>query len=579
MAITDNDWRIVHQNIIDLMVELKVYDSSDTLLDTLYGVVNGGKTNADASSAVRRTATFVIIPTKQITNLTEKSLVWLNKNVKVRLGILDLRTNERVWYNCGSYIYNDASTQYDESTNEMTINLSDWMLKLDGTVNGQVGGAITTIIPAYVENEITGEPISYNAIKDSLETVLSQLGGLSASDYEVCDIGEYKAMPQYNENYLVYRQKYPLWNIIPYDLEFSTGETVYSIIEQLATLYPNYDAAYNEDGKFIVQMIPSAYSDDIVIPYRQIFDLVISESTQTDLTTIRNICEVWGETIDAEYFVDSVPMDENDIYTVTINGYESYNTGDRFAFVFSQASVGGQLLKINNLESLVIYKESNDEVVGIGDIDTTHIHVFKITTAYDDNGDFVKKLMWLGVDQAHGVNVLTDGTVVENGFTDSSGTYDLYSLAYYQHIFNCENVSLTTIVTSPFTVQKLGNRIDVKSGGEFANITSDELALERAEYENWKNCRLTDTVTITTKIMPFVQPYQKVAYIKNGYKEKEQFIVQDCSHDLDNGTTTVTMYKFYPLYQDTIDNGGLRNMTYGEMRAYTYTDLYGDDDT
>lgn len=579
MAITDNDWRIVHQNIIDLMVELKVYDSSDTLLDTLYGVVNGGKTNADASSAVRRTATFVIIPTKQITNLTEKSLVWLNKNVKVRLGILDLRTNERVWYNCGSYIYNDASTQYDESTNEMTINLSDWMLKLDGTVNGQVGGAITTIIPAYVENEITGEPISYNAIKDSLETVLSQLGGLSASDYEVCDIGEYKAMPQYNENYLVYRQKYPLWNIIPYDLEFSTGETVYSIIEQLATLYPNYDAAYNEDGKFIVQMIPSAYSDDIVIPYHQIFDLVISESTQTDLTTIRNICEVWGETIDAEYFVDSVPMDENDIYTVTINGYESYNTGDRFAFVFSQASVGGQLLKINNLESLVIYKESNDEVVGIGDIDTTHIHVFKITTAYDDNGDFVKKLMWLGVDQAHGVNVLTDGTVVENGFTDSSGTYDLYSLAYYQHIFNCENVSLTTIVTSPFTVQKLGNRIDVKSGGEFANITSDELALERAEYENWKNCRLTDTVTITTKIMPFVQPYQKVSYIKNGYKEKEQFIVQDCSHDLDNGTTTVTMYKFYPLYQDTIDNGGLRNMTYGEMRAYTYTDLYGDDDT
>ena len=134
----------------------------------------------------------------------------------------------------------------------------------------------------------------------------------------------------------------------------------------------------------------------------------------------------------------------------------------------------------------------------------------------------------------------------------------------YQHIFNCENISFTVIEDSPFTVQKLGNRIDVKSGGEFENITSEQLALDRAEYENWKNCRLTDTVTITTKLMPFAQPFQKVTYIKNGFHELEQFIIQDVSHDLDNGTTSITMYKFYPLY----DGAEEWRITYGEMSAY-----------
>lgn len=562
-TITNDDFRLVNQKIIDLMIELTVYDSNNNLLDTLYGVIDGGSIDVSAGSNVRRSASFRLTPTKQITNLTEQSLIWLNKTVKVRLGILDQRTQERKWYACGSYFYQDANTTYDASTNEMSISLADFMLKLDGTINGQIGGAITTIVPAYEENPTTGEPISYNSISQALIDTLEELAGMRASDMRVCEIGEYYAMPQYNPDYLTYRRKFPLWGMIPYDLEFSTGATVYEIIESLITLYPNYDAAFDENGIFVAQMIPSAYSDEVVIPFVQYRDMLISEDVQTDLTTVKNVCEVWGENVEAQYFVDNIGFNELDIYAVTIDRYTKYDVGDRFAFMFSVPSGSGQLLKINDLESLVIY-DSNDEVIGAGDLDTEHIHIFKITQCQDDEGDYVRKLIYLGIDQAHGINVLTDGTVVKNGFTDASGTYDLYSMEYYKHILNCENISFTIIKDSPFTVQKLGNRIDVKSGGEFDNITSEQLALERAEYENWKNCRLTDTVSITTKLMPFVQPFQKVSYIKNGYSELEQFVVQEVSHDLDNGTTSITMYKFYPLY----DGQAHYAITYKEMAAY-----------
>ena len=107
-TITDEDFRLVNQNIIQLMIELTVYDSNNNLLDTLYGVIDGGSINVSANSNVRRSASFRLIPTKQITNLTEQSLIWLNKTVKVRLGILDQRTNEYTWYNSGVYFYQDA---------------------------------------------------------------------------------------------------------------------------------------------------------------------------------------------------------------------------------------------------------------------------------------------------------------------------------------------------------------------------------------------------------------------------------------------------------------------------------------
>lgn len=577
--ITSEDFRLANQNIVDVQIELTVKNDDGTVVDRLYGVLNGGSIKIDSGSSVRRTASFSLTPTKQITNISEQSLVWLNKNVTVRLGILDQRTQQRVWYNQGVYLYQSASSSFDVSNNSMSIELSDWVLKLDGTVNGQVGGAISVVVQAYDEDPITGEPIQFTSIKKAVEDTLKS-AGISPENYEVQDIGEYYAMPQYNDDWEHYRDKYPLWNMIPYDQEFSTGCSVWEMLTTLVELYPNYDAAFDANGKFIVKMIPSEYTDAYDFLYDDYFDMVISEEISTELTGIKNICEVWGESMDTDWYKDGVVHTTDDNYKVELEGYPTngYVTGTRIAVKFNEPSVSGQMMQINNLPSLSIYNQITQYDIGDNELDTSHIHVFYITRMKTENNNYIQAFLYLGVSQAHGIDVLTDGTVIPNGYQDPATLeyFDLYSKEYYEHVLNCDNVSLTINPDSPFTVQKLGNRIDVKADGEFNNITSNELALERAQYENWKNSRLTDNVTITTKLMPFVEPYMKIDYKKQGYKERNDYIVQSVSHDLDNGTTTITMYTFYPLYKR--QPGDTDRMTYKYMSGFLNKDLGGDED-
>lgn len=577
MEILDSDFKLIRQHIVDVMIEVTVYDSSGNVIDDLYGIVNGGSIQVDSGSSVRRTASITLTPTKEIENINEKSLIWLNKNVQIKLGILDQRTRERTWYNQGFYVYENATIDYNASSNTLSVELSDYVVKLDGTVNGQVGGAITTVLPAYTEDPDTGEPIEYNSIKVAIERTLHS-AGLQPENYEVSDVGEYYAMPEYNEEWEKYRERYPLWNMIPYDLEFPTGCSVWDIITELVELYPNYDAAFDADGKFIVKMIPSEYSDDFAFEYYQYVDTIISEQISVDLTTVKNVCEVWGESMDCDWFTDNVGLDDQDRYAATLDGYTNYRVGDRFGFLFTESSVSGQLLKVNDLPALPIINQMTQEYIAPGELDTQHIHIFYLQNIKLENDTYAKVFLYLGIAQSHGIDVLTDGTVVENGYEDpeTHEVFDLYSQEFYEHVLNCDNVSLTVIEDSPFTVQKLGNRIDVKSDGEYSNITSDQLALERAQYENWKNSRLTDNVTITTKLMPFAEPYQKVSYKKKSSSEIEQFIIQSVSHDLDNGTTSITMYKFYPLYKRSL--GNLTGMTYNYMGGYKNINLYGDED-
>ena len=151
---------------------------------------------------------------------------------------MDIRTGTYTYYPLGHYIYTSSSGSYDAATNQLTITCSDYMSKLDGSKNGQIG-ALVTKIPAYEENTETGAVIKRNIIREAMIAVLKQSGGIA--HYMVDDMGEYKALPQNNDNWKSYREQNPLWNAIPYDLEFSSGCTVLSILEKLRDLYPNYE--------------------------------------------------------------------------------------------------------------------------------------------------------------------------------------------------------------------------------------------------------------------------------------------------------------------------------------------------
>ena len=102
--------------------------------------------------------------------------------------------------------------------------------------------------------------------------------------------------------------------------------------------------------------------------------------------------------------------------------------------------------------------------------------------------------------------------------------------------------------------------------------------MARAEYENWKNARLTDSITITTQLCPFADVNIKVAYRRKDTGEINQYIVKGLSHDLSAGTTNWTLMRFYPLYSDAdLANSGTWEIaseyTWGSLSNKTWSDV------
>ena len=84
-----------------------------------------------------------------------------------------------------------------------------------------------------------------------------------------------------------------------------------------------------------------------------------------------------------------------------------------------------------------------------------------------------------------------------------------------------------------------------------SNIQSSSTALETARQQNYRVSRLTDNISITTKLIPFADVNQKIEYQRSDMDEPQEYLVTSLTHDLAGGTTSWTLVKYYPLYIDT----------------------------
>lgn len=536
-------------------LKIEVLDQNKQYVGEIEGLVSGS-VSITADSDIRRTASIVVTPTcTQHIKLEEGGLLWLDKDIRMYVGLYNVRSKTYKYYPLGYYIYTDTSASYDAETNQLTINCADFMKKLDGTKNGQLGALIVSY-PAYQEDEETGEVIQYNIIKNAVIETLEKLANIK--NYLIDDIGEFYAMPDYNEDWEGYRKRNAdTWNTIPYDQEFSCGCSVLSILTTFRDLYPNYEMFFEpENNTFICQMIPSCYDDDIILDNNFFQKVLISENSTVDLTTVKNICEVWGQVLETDFYTEEVEY-SNNVYSATIEGYEEeYKNGDVISLKVGATNASKVCININDFGNVPILNEGDDSFIAEGSLKANNVYTFKIKKRYDSElQSNVTNAYLLGQWQVHAINVLTDGTISKEQRVDSDGVaYNLYSMEYFKHFYNCERVEFEIVPDSPFTIQKLGEILDVKTSGEYENITSDDLAAERARWENWKNCRLTDNITITTVLLPFLDVNTKISYKPIDTKEEYQYIIKSVSHDFSNGTSSITMMRFYPLYIDYSEN-------------------------
>lgn len=588
--INSRDIKIIQYNKLDIRVKIDVYDeqNGDHLEQLECGIISASL-SVNAESDIRRTASLTLVPVKNKRLRLEKdSIIWINRIIKLQIGVYDIHYRKWNYYNAGIYVFTNYGATYDATTNQISLSLSDLWSNFDGSRNGQVGGAETISYPAYEEDPDTGEVIKYNYIRDAVITTLLQLGKLKESQLEIDDIGEFKGMEQYNSDYLQYREEskvqvkdgtYMLtWNSIPYDQEFSCGTTVATILIAFRDLYPNYEMYFDEIGNFICQMIPSCYEDDVVFDSEFFDRIYISENTSVDLASVRNVCEVWGKVIETDFYTEDCTYNNN-CYSCNVDAYEEkYYNGDIIGIKIPSINQTACSLNINGFGVISILDENTEEPIEADLMEAEQVYVFKIKKKRID-GDDVTKAYLLGQWQPHSVNVLTNGTRPTEDYSTQDGTIvKKYSKEYFQKIYNCKTIEFTVVKDSPFSIEELGLLLDVKTGGEYDNITSDSLAAARAEYENWKNSRLTDSISITTKLCPFADVNIKVSYRRKDTGETNQYIVKSLSHDLASGTTSWTLMRFYPLYMDEILSspltwGKLSDYTWGELEAYTWENI------
>lgn len=581
-VITQEDLMIVLQrshvspNSSTLKLKIEVLDSEQKIIGTIEGIVSGSM-SISGESDVRRTANFVVQPTlTEKIKLSENSLLWLNKDIRMSVGLYNIRTKQYKYYPLGTYVYTDTSGTYDATTNNLTVNCADFMKKLDGTKNGQLGALIISY-PAYEEDPETGEPNKYNIIRNAIIETLETLARIT--NHRIDDIGEYKAIPDYNEKWEQYREENETtWNTIPFDQEFSCGCSVLSILTTFRDLYPNYEMFFDMDtNAFICQLKPMCYEDNVVLDNDFLQRVLISENTTVDMTAVRNICEVWGQVLETDYYSEECNYSDN-IYSATIAGYEEdYYHGDKISLKIPETNQAEAKININQFGEISIYNEATDKPIGANELKTGHVYTFKIKKKRVD-GKYVITAYILGQWQVHAINVLTNGKKSGIFVIGSDGEeYELYSKEYFQKFYNCERVDMTVVANSPFTVEKLGEIPDIKTGNEYENITSDDLAADRAKWENWKNCRLTDNITITTSLLPFLDVNKKVSYKPSDSSSERQYIISSISHDFTGYTTTITMYRFYPLYEQLLKEAGthkvLSTHTHGVLSKYAHEQL------
>jgi hypothetical protein len=368
------DIDITKQSIQEYYCKIELLNRDMKTIDEMSGDLISGSLTIDADSDIRRTCDVTFHVKDKSYLIGSDSKIWIDKFMRIYIGIVHQRSKTIRWYSLGIFIFNDNSYSYDNQSKSLSINCADMMCKLTGTRNGQLPSLTTEI------------PVDSN-IRNAMISTITQLGWVKK--YIINDINK----------------------LVPYDLKFSTGQSVYDVIAKLRDLYPAWETYFDVDGTFICKQIPTGTNEAVIIDDSVLSDLLISEPLSNSFNGIKNVTRIYGkDTVFAEYKETSVD-----------NPFSTVNIGEEIVQVFAD--------------------------------------------------------------------------------------------------------------------------------GDYAKITTNELAMERAKYETWKSTYLKDQRSFNMLYIPFLDVNQKISYRSTITNNIETDITKRISVSFLTGTMTVDTVKFYPLYE------------------------------
>lgn len=561
IELTQQDWDALYQPHKELYIRLDLYQLlTETNIsfplkkvDEISTVVVDGSVQEDAESDTRRTANLTLHVLDSTMTLSEDSKVWLDKLIRPYLGYKAPKTDDILWYDLGIMEMTGARYEYSPSTRTLTLSLADMTVSLDGTKGGDVLGADPTF--EIDPTKFSEEQLS---IRRAVETVLSNLGGIHM--FYIDNIGPYGKEDDTTQNR------------IPYTQQWTRPVTVYQMIKDLRDLYPGYESYFEKDGTFRLKRIPDCTNAPVVIEYEQLEPLVVSESSNgLDFQGIYNVVEVVGQSYEFEstgsttspseratstgsgaknisFFTHIVTGSGGDYQGLfeSFEGRDAFQDYDRFTFIPNCDNTNTSCsLKVNDMPALDIYMEIPEQ--GVKQIPPGFIKTgIPIVVEYMPDMNGRRGFKYLGRTQIVGVCILTNK---QPKWAERKNDILRY---------NTQNISYRVIEDSPLTIERIKPRQKSFSGSEYANISTEVAALERAQYELWKSTNLNYSMTLTTVIIPWLEVNQKIEYrspldelqrqelgLPADTENIPQYIIKRIDRSLTEGTQTMEIVRFY----------------------------------
>lgn len=292
---------------------------------------------------------------------------------------------------------------------------------------------------------------------------------------------------------------------VPYDIEIDQGGYVYDILSKLRDILPQYQIYFDVDGVFHYDLIPTGDDEPVMLTDDVWDSILVSENINTDFTSVKNLVEVYGYTHDPEYYPSAISVSDA-VITMTIASLSALNKNDVIGFTTPSAVSGNIQLSVNS---------------------------FGAKNLVDSNGAFVTSL---------------EANTYYVAMYQANGTWKFLGHQQAQATWADTNPDSPFYVNGPVGIIR-----QVLCGGDYENIQSDELALERAKIEIYWKCRLNDSITLNVVPIPWLDVNLVVSHAPKDEVEEKRYIVK--SYSVDYGSVDATMnvsmisyYGYYPMY-------------------------------
>lgn len=538
---TQEELAMLKQKVKHLYCKLELLDREMNLVASLEGLTMDGTISIDADSGVRRTfsATIYIEGNKNISTMFGDE--WVNKRVRLYLG-MSPSNGKTYWYSQGVFAFSQNTFSYSETEHTLKISGVDLTAELDGTLGGALTGQATKI---YAGADIG----------NSIATTY-RLSGMND-----CVVG--------------------YWNrSVPYDLEYDTGVTIWQILTELRDLYYPFEM-YFDDTTFVCKEIATGYDSPLIMTAEDFEDLVISEECTYDYSAIRNCVELWGASVEYDAYaakekvsvsesgdtstiiakaiftsMEDQPSELTVAFCTPVSGYKK-NVKVQIDLTLnlqvpdSNGNITTTTKKLT-YGPILLYARNVDDKGNDVQVDGTTLPKDTVIVVKYDNS--TKHFYYQGEQQIHVMVKLVD-TIPTTEEQEKDKEKEDCKYIRYVCLSNAADVNWDN--GSRFTIEKLGRRNEILSGDEYENYTTNESAMNCAEYKHWTLCRLTDSVTVECLLVPWLDVNQKLAYrpkyINTGNQPVE-FLTKTINISLGEGTMTVTMSRYWPYYPYIVKN-------------------------